>query len=153
MIPTLLADGTVLADDFAELLDHHTTAMGKWEYAGTVVLDGKRLDRYQATFIWFQPRGPSEFDPRNPLSIYQGTVRPRFVTFFDADNPDVMRGFIQPYLYSMTDQFGIVNMQPGTPFPASDPVTRLPVTCDPTVPSNPYCLGTLHFVIRRIMAH
>lgn len=31
MIPTLLADGTVLADDFAAFLDGHTTAHGKWE--------------------------------------------------------------------------------------------------------------------------
>ena len=51
MIPTLLADGTVLADDFAELLDFHSTAHGKWEYAGTVVLDGKRVDRYQAVHL------------------------------------------------------------------------------------------------------
>lgn len=153
MIPTLLADGTVLADDFAELLDHHSTAQGKWEYAGTAVIDGKTVDRYQATFMWFQARNPQDIDPKNPLSVFQGMVRPRFVTFFDKDTPDQMRGFIQPYLYSMTDPFGIVLMQPGTPFPLVDPVARLPVTCDPKAQTNPYCLGTLHFVIRRIQAH
>lgn len=153
MIPTLLADGTVLADDFAELLDHHSTAQGKWEYAGTAVIDGKRYDRYQATFIWFQARNPPDIDPKNPLSVFLGVVRPRFVTFFDPTDPDIMRGYIQPYLYSMTDAFGIVNMQPGLPFPAVDPMSRLPVTCDPAAPTNPYCLGTLMFNIRRIPAY
>jgi hypothetical protein len=61
-----------------------------------------------------------------------------------------MRGYIQPYVYTMTDKSGIVQMQPGTPFPLADPVSRLPVTCNPQQPSNPYCAGTLHFVIRRI---
>jgi len=64
-----------------------------------------------------------------------------------------MRGFIQPYLYSMTDNLGIVNMQPGLPWPLVDPMARLPGRCDPTAPTNPYCLGTLMFNIRRIPAH
>ena len=154
MIPTIFADGTVVADDFAELLpDHHSTAMGKWEYAGTAVLDGKTVDRYQATFIWFQAHAAQDIDPKNPLSVYSGVVRPRFVAFFDKDNPDQMRGYIQPYNYTLTDQFGIVILQPGTPYPLIDPVQRLPVACDPTAQTNPYCLGTLHFVIRRIIAH
>jgi hypothetical protein len=153
MIPTILADGTVLADDFAELLDHHSTAQGKWEYAGVAVIGGRRYDRYQASFIWFQGRGPADFNPANPLSIFQGVVRPRFVTFFDPAEPDIMRGYIEPYLYSMTDSSGIVQMQPASPFPLTDPLARLPVTCNPAVQSNPYCLGTLTFVIRRIPAH
>ena len=153
MIPTLLADGTVLADDFATLLDGHSTAHGKWEYTGKAVIDGKELDRYQATFIWFQGRDATDVDPRNPLSIFRGVVRPRFVTFFDAANPDVMRGFIQPYIYDMTDNFGIVNLQSGTPIPTADPVTPLPATCNPLARAdNPRCLGTLTFVIRRIQA-
>ena len=73
--------------------------------------------------------------------------------YFDPADPDVMRGFIQPYVYSMTDNLGIVNMQPGLPWPAIDPMGRLPVTCDPTAPTNPYCAGTLMFNIRRIPAH
>ena len=150
MIPTILADGTVLADDFAELLDHHSTAHGKWEYAGKQVVDGKELDRYQATFIWFQARSASDVDPRNPLAIFEGVIRPRFVTFFDPSTPDQMRGFIQPYQYIMTDNYGIVGLQPGGPFPAVDPVAALPAPCDPTAKTNPRCLGTLTFVIRRI---
>ena len=151
MIPTLLADGTVLADDFAELLDHHSTAHGKWEYAGKAVIDGVQLDKYQATFIWFQGRDASDVDPRNPLAIFRGVVRPRFVTFFDPANPDIMRGFIQPYIYDMTDNFGIVQLVPGSPLPAADPVLPLPATCNPfAVADNPRCLGTLTFVIRRI---
>jgi hypothetical protein len=152
MIPTLLADGTVLADDFAELLDHHSTAQGKWTYAGSVILDGKKVDQYQASFIWFAPRNPPDIDPQNPLSIFNGVIRPRFVTFFDPTNPDVMRGYIQPYVYTMTDKTGIVQLQPGTPFPQADPVGRLPVTCNPQAQTVPYCAGTLHFVIRRIPA-
>ena len=150
MIPTLLADGTVLADDFAELLDHHSTAHGKWQYAGKVVIDGKEFDKYQATFIWFQARNASDVDPRNPLAIFEGVIRPRFVTFFDPANPDTMRGYIQPYQYIMTDNFGIVALQPGTPFPLVDPVAPLPAPCDPSARTNPRCLGTLTFVIRRI---
>jgi hypothetical protein len=154
MIPNILADGTVLADDFAELFpDHHTHAQGHWESAGSVIIDGKKMDQYQATFIWFQARAAADIDPKNPISVFQGVVRPRFVTFYDPGTPDQMRGYIQPYLYTMTDQFGIVMMQPGTPYPLVDPVARLPATCDPTAPTNPYCLGTLHFVIRRINGH
>lgn len=151
MIPTLLADGTVLADDFAELLDHHSTAQGKWQYVGKAVIDGKELDKYQATFIWFQARDPTDVDPRNPLGIFEGVIRPRFVTFFDPSNPDTMRGYIQPYQYVMTDNYGLVTLQPGSPFPAVDPVAPLPAgACDPSVRTNPRCLGTLTFVIRRI---
>ncbi len=152
MIPTLLADGTVLADDFAELLDYHSTAHGKWQYAGKTVIDGKELDKYQATFIWFQARNPTDVDPRNPLGIFQGVVRPRFVTFFDPADPDIMRGFIQPYVYTMTDSVGIVSLQSGTPFPTADPVAPLPVACEVFTKTNPQCLGTLTFVIRRIQA-
>jgi hypothetical protein len=152
MIPTILADGTVLADDFAELLDHHSTAQGKWKFVGVESVDGRPMERYQATFIWFQARNPSDIDPRNPLSTFAGVVRPRFVTFFDKDNPDLMRGFIQPYLYPMTDQFGIVNLLKGTPFPQPDPIAPLPANCDPTLQAIPYCFGTLHFYIRRIQA-
>ena len=152
MIPTLLADGTVLATDHASLFDSHSTGQGKWEAAGKTVIDGKSFDRYQASFMWFQPRKPTETDPRNPGSVFLGVVRPRFVMFFDPADPDIMKGYIQPYLFGMTDGYGIVNMQPNSPFPAVDPMGSLPAACDPTAKTNPYCLGTLMFVVRRIPA-
>jgi hypothetical protein len=150
MIPTLLADGTVLADDFAELLDHHTTAQGKWEAQGKVKVDGKWLDKYQATFIWFManPGG----DTANPK--FFGSIRPRFVTFFDKDHPDEMRGYIQPYLYPYTkssaDGTGQVNFDSTGKFPVPNPSDPLPEGCDPTTPALVSCLGTLHFYIHRI---
>ncbi len=156
MIPTLLGDGTVLADDFAELLDHHSTAQGKWEFVDVETVDGRKVEKYQATFVWFQPRSPFDVDPRNPVSIFAGVTRPRFVTFFDRDNPDVMRGFIQPYFFPFTDRFGTVNLQSGTPFPTPDPIPPLPpsAACNPQdANSVPYCFGVLHFVVRRIQAH
>ena len=111
------------------------------------------IDQSQATFIWFQARDPADVDPRSPLGIFEGVVRPRFVTYFDPTNPDIMQGFIQPYIYTMTDEFGIVELVPGTPFPVADPVLPLPVECDPFAElANPRCLGTLTFVIRRIQA-
>lgn len=153
MLPTLLADGTVLATDGASLLDGHSTAQGHWEFGGKVVIDGKAFDRYQATFVWFQGRNPPDVDPQNPLSRFLGVVRPRFVVFFDPTSPDVMQGFIQPYLFPMTDSQGILKMQPASPFPAIDPMGNLPVRCDPGVQSTPACFGTLMFTLRRILAH
>ena len=77
----------------------------------------------------------------------------RFVMFYDPTTPDLIRGYIQPYLYTLTDRFGELNLTPGTPFPTPDPIGPLPSTCDPTqVTANPLCLGTLHFVVRRIPA-
>ncbi len=149
MIPTLLSDGTVLADDFAELLDHHTTAQGKWESQGKVKVDGKWLEKYQATFIWFS--GPLQ--PGDPAFI--GSIRPRFVTFFDKDHPDEMRGYIQPYLYRYTsaadnglavDNFDVTGKEV-----SPSPTDPLPDGCSPTPPVP--CLGTLHFYIHRIPSH
>ncbi len=156
MIPTLLADGTVLADDFAELLDHHTTAQGKWEAQGRVKVDGKWVDKYQATFIWFSGPLQAFGDPANPAFI--GSIRPRFVTFFDADNPDEMRGYIQPYLYRYTsasaDGTGAVRFDSSGKFPVPNPASPLPDKCDPSDKSAAIpCLGTLHFYIHRIPAH
>jgi hypothetical protein len=165
MIPTLLADGTVLADDFAAVGvsppgfaiagDGHTTAHGKWAHQGKVVIGESKVDRYQATFIWFQGRPPGfPYNAASPVGFFHGSVKPRFVTFFDKTNRDVMVGFIQPYLYGYTDPDGIVALQPGTPFPSPDPVAPLPPACDPTTfnPLEPYCFGTLQFTIRRILA-
>jgi hypothetical protein len=164
MIPTILGDGTVLADDFGELFDGHTTAQGKWEFAGQVNLDGDGIlyDKYQATFIWFShPILPGA--PANPGFI--GVIRPRFVMFFDPNHPDQARGFIQPYLYQFTKAdpsgIGLVTNPPSpvspffSPFPDPNPTDPLPATC---VPSGLFkgdkvpCLGTLHFYIRKIPA-
>ena len=150
MAPTLMPDGIVIATDHATLYDGHTTSQGRWENTGKVVIDGKTYDRYQATFMWFNGRDPKDINPQYPPSAFAGMIRPRFVMFFDPTNPDVMQGFIQPYVFNMTDSSGITQLQPGTPWPAADPIMPLPVRCDPTVLSNPYCPGTLMFNIRRI---
>jgi hypothetical protein len=153
MIPTLLADGTVLADDFAAVLDSHTTAHGKWEFWGKKEIDGKMLDEYRASFVWFN--GPLEIFGLNHGFI--GSLRPRFVTFFDKDNPHEMRGYIQPHLYNYTDPspdgIGIVRVQEDTGFPDPNPTDPLPEICDHNdETASPRCLGTLHFFIRRIPA-
>ena len=164
MIPTILADGTVLADDFGELFDGHTTAQGKWTASGKVDLDGNGIlyDRYDATFIWFsKPIFPGA--PANPGFI--GVIRPRFVMFFDPNHPDQARGFIQPYLYQFTKAdpsgIGLVTNPASpvapffTPFPDPNPTDPLPATCKPSgllTGDKVPCLGTLHFYISRIPA-
>jgi hypothetical protein len=80
-------------------------------------------------------------------------MRPRFVTFFDANSPDSMLGFLQPYGYAYTDANGHVILKPGTPFPDPDPIGPLPATCAPTnFTAKPYCFGTFQFTIRRVPA-
>jgi len=148
MIPTLLADGTVLADDFGALLDGHTTAHGKWQYMGKEKLDGSWVERYEATFVWFTGQNGK----------FAGSIRPRFVTFFDKKDPNRMRGYIQPYVYPYTvddGTIGRVKLQPGSPFPDPNPADPLPAECDPwAAPTGgAQCMGTLHFNIQRIPAH
>jgi len=151
MMPELFADGSVVATDHATLVDGHPIGQGRWEPAGTAVVAGKTYQKISAAFMWFQPRQPQQVDSNFPFSRFGGMAHPRFVMFFDPANPDIMKGYLQPYLYSITDRFGIVNLQPGTPFPTPDPVQPLPDACDPTSTSdNPYCFGTFMFVIRRL---
>lgn len=153
MTPTFFADGRVVATDHLSLFDSHPASVGKWEAAGKAVLDGKEYLRFQATILFLQPRSPQDVDPRNPQGLFFGVGHPRFVFYLDPTNPDVVQGYIQPYLFTMTDQFGQVILKPNTPFPAADPVLPLPAVCDPTAKtSNPYCAGTLMFVIRRLQA-
>jgi hypothetical protein len=152
MIPMLFADGSVVATDHAALVDGHPIGQGRWEAAGQTLIGGKLYYRIQASFMWFQPRQPQDVNPSNPWSKFLGMAHPRFVMFLDPDNPDVVKGYLQPYLFSITDSYGIVNLQPGTPYPTPDPLMTLPQTCDPTVQSNPYCFGTFMFVIRRAQA-
>ena len=150
MMPQLFADGNVVATDHVSLVAKHTTGQGRWEPAGKAVIDGKEYQKVVASFLWFQPRSPQDVDPGNPFSIFQGAVHPRFVMFFDPANPDIVKGYIQPYVFNFTDKWGIVNMQPGTPFPSPDPLAPLPAVCNPTVIANPYCPGTFMFVVRRV---
>jgi hypothetical protein len=150
MMPQLFADGNVVATDHLTLINGHATGQGQWNATGKAVIDGKEYDRVTAVFMWLQPAEPQNVDPRNPFSKFQGMARPRFVMYLDPANPDLVKGYLQPYLYSITDRFGIVNLQPGTPFPTPDPVTPLPEVCDPTAKTNPYCAGTFMFVVRRM---
>ena len=149
MIPTLLADGTVLADDFGAVGGGHTTAHGTWIRSRNDGLpDRQGKQRYVASFIWLQ----SAPDP--------GGVRSRFVTFFDPQDPDRMLGFLQPYVFPFIDRStGLVIVNPSSPLdpfagdhiPATavDPLAMpLPSSCTPA----DRCLGTYHFVIRRIKA-
>lgn len=155
MMPTLLADGTVLADDAGELSIYHTTAHGKWVESrndGLPNLFGRQ--RFKAHFLWL---GQNSFGS-NKLD---NAVKPRFVTYFDPDDPDRMIGYIQPHFYSPVPPAfstnGIVNVVPANPadnvasdhIPAVDPLAPLPPGCS-TPATGGNCLGTYHFVIRRI---
>jgi hypothetical protein len=150
MMPTLLADGTVLADDAGEISLYHTTAHGKWmvsEKDGLPDLPG--TTRYRATFFWLGQNGPT--------GILGNGVRPRFVTYFDPSDPDRMIGYIQPYFFPIAAQNGTVIVNPYNPLdplagnhiPTIDPlVSPLPDGCQ----LDKGCLGTYHFVIRRVKA-
>jgi hypothetical protein len=163
MMPTLLGDGTVVADDAGEIGRYHTTAHGKWQTntdSSVLQLAGKQ--RFEATFFWLQSFAPTS-DPGSLGDVigklggtccFGGGARPRFVTFFDPTDPDRMQGFIQPYLFPFVDpKTGLVLVNPPTnayngnhiPLSSVDPLVTLP----PCTPANG-CLGTYHFVIRRI---
>jgi len=150
MMPEIFADGNMVATDHATLVDGHPIGQGRWEPTGKVTFGGKTYERFSASFMWFQPRQPQDVDPNHPFSKFGGMAHPRFFMYFDPQNPDIMKGYLQPFLFGITDKFGIVNLQPGTPFPTPDPIQPLPEVCDPTANSNPYCFGTFMFVIRRI---
>lgn len=151
MMPTLLADGTVLADDAGELGLYHTTAHGKWQVSESDGLpDRPGTTRYRATFFWLGQFGPP---PTNQLD---NAVRPRFVTYFDPSDPDRMIGFIQPYFFPfaaggqvIVNPFNPADALAGNHIPAIDPlVSPLPEGCQ----LDKGCLGTYHFVIRRVKA-
>jgi len=154
MMPTLLADGTVLADDAGELAVYHTTAHGKWSVSENDGLPNRPgTQRFKASFLWLG----QNFAGSNKLD---NAVRPRFVTYFDPKDPDRMLGFIQPHFFSpVAPPFstnGIVNVIPANPadtfssdhIPLVDPLASLPPGC--IIPPVGKCLGTYHFVIRRI---
>jgi len=154
---SLLADGTVLADDAGELGLYHTTAHGKWiASANDGLPDRAGTQRVKATFLWLGQFGPP------PTNRLDNSVRMRLVTYFDSTDPDRMLGFVQPFLFSFTPPGfatgGIVNVVPSSPtdnlasnhIPLFDPLAPLPAGC--ILPPAGGCLGTYHFVIRRIKA-
>jgi len=168
MMPTLLGDGTVLADDAGEIGRYHTTAHGKWQTnASSSVVQVAGKTRFEATFFWLQGFAPqaapgSLADVIGQLGgtcCFAASVRPRFVTFFDPTDPDRMLGYIQPYIFPFVDPAsGLVKVNPASaadtfagnhiPLTSVDPFAgALP----PCTPQNG-CLATYHFVIRRIKA-
>jgi len=156
MMPTLLADQTVLADDAGELGIYHTTAHGKWALSVNDDLPNRPgTDRYKATFFWLGQNTAA-------AAKLENSVRPRFVTYFDKNDPDRMIGFIQPHFFSANPATpfatnGLVNVLPANPadpfasnhLPTVDPLVPLPKGCI-LVTAGGSCLGTYHFVIRRI---
>lgn len=153
MMPEVFADGNFVATDHATLVDGHTIGQGRWQQGPQRIVDGKVYNTVQASFMWFQPAQPQNVNPQNPWSRFLGMAHPRFVMYLDPTNPDVVIGYLQPFLFSMTDAFGIVKLKPGTPFASPDPTSPLPATCDPTDKNaNPYCFGTFMFVIKRVQA-
>ena len=153
---TLLDDGTMLSDDAGQLSLYHTTAHGKWTESENDGLPNRPgTQRIKGSFLWLG----QNFQGSNKLD---NAVRPRFVTYFDPKDPDRMIGFIQPYFFSpVSPGFatnGIVNVAPASPtdnfasnhIPVFDPLAPLPAGC--LLPPAGGCLGTYHFVIRRIKA-
>jgi len=167
MMPTILADGTVIADDAGEMGRYHTTAHGNWAVSSNDGLpDWQSLARAKATFFWLGSFGPGQGGyPGSPVSaetygtcFFSNSLRPRFVTYFDPSDPDRMMGYIQPYFYPFVDTksgnvivapFNPADPKAGNHVPAAptDPLAgALPAGCD----NSKGCLGTYHFVIRRI---
>jgi len=160
MMPTLFADGTVIADDAGEIARYHTTATGFWTASANDGLpDFPGKVRARATFFWLGSTAKHPDDPNDSgTCCFSNSVRPRFVTYFDPNDPDRMDGFIQPYAAPFVDaNTGLVIVNPFSP---SDPKAGnhvpatgldliggpLPAGCQ----NNLGCLGTYHFVIRRI---
>ena len=145
---TLIDDGTMLEDDAGEIGLYHTTAHGKWtESTGDGLVDRPGTQRYKATFFWLGQTPPA-------IGILGNAVRMRYVTYSDPLDPDRMVGYIQPYFFPIAAG-GLVVVNPPDPLdplagnhiPTIDPlVSPLPAGCDLTKG----CLGTYHFVTRRI---
>jgi len=167
MMPIFMSDGTVAAEDAGEIGRFHTSAHGHWEASSEDGLpDWMGLARTKATFFWLGSSYNQGGFPGNPVSAepygtccFTNTVRPRFVAYFDPANPNEMIGFIQPYAVpAFTDpKTGLAIVVPynGTntlegnhiPVAQNDLLAGpLPAGCQ----NNLGCLGTYHFVIRRI---
>jgi len=145
MMPTLHVDGTMIEDDAGEIGLYHTTAQGKWtSSAGDDLPDRPGTDRFKGTFLWFGQTPPA-------FGLLGNAVRTRLVTYSDPLDPDRMIGFIQPYFFPIATG-GLVVVNPATDLfagnhiPTIDPLASLPSGCD----LAKGCLGTYHFIIRRI---
>jgi hypothetical protein len=167
MMPVFVSDGTVTADDAGEIGRYHTTAHGHWAVSVDDGLpDWMGLARTKATFFWLGssymqggfPGSPASTEPYGTC-CFNNTVRPRFVAYFDPTNPNEMMGFIQPYAVPAftNPSTGLVVVNPYNPdnplegnhipVAANDLIAGpLPAGCQ----NNLGCLGTYHFVIRRI---
>ncbi len=143
---TLVDDGTMIEDDAGEIGLYHTTAHGKWVASlNDGLLDRTGTDRFKATYLWMGQTPPA-------FGLLGNAVRTRFVTYSDPLNPDIMIGYIQPYFFPIATG-GLVVVNPtsdplgGNHIPTIDPLASpLPAGCD----LSKGCLGTYHFVIRRI---
>ena len=170
MMPIFVSDGTVTADDAGEIGRYHTTAHGHWVVSGggDGIPDWQNLPRYKATFFWLGSSYKQGGFPGDPASTepygtccFNNSVRPRFVAYFDSTDPDRMIGFIQPYATApgtfVDPATGLVIVNPlnpqdpkaGNHIPAAPGDLlggSLPAGCQ----NNLGCLGTYHFIIRRI---
>ena len=153
LLTTIAADGTLRADDGGELSVFHTSAHGSWAPSvGDGLPDRAGTSRSKGTFLWLG----QNFFGSNKLD---NAIRTRFVTYFDPLTPDQMLGYIQPHFFHPITPFstnGIVNVVPSEPtdefasdhLPSVDPIQTLAAGC--VLPPAGSCLGTYHFVIRRI---
>jgi len=148
VLATLVDDGTMIEDDAAEIGLYHTTAHGHWSFsANDGLLDRAGTQRFKATSLWLGQTPPA-------FGLLGNAFRTRFVTYSDPLDPDSMIGYIQPYFFPIAAG-GLVVVNPANPLdpfdgnhiPTIDPlVSPLPSGCDLTKG----CLGTYHFIIRRI---
>jgi hypothetical protein len=163
MMPSILGDGNVVVNDAGSIPVFHTTAQGQWAAdpdPAQPQLPGRT--RYQATFVWLQGSG-------GPNAQFVGVARPRFVTYFDENNPDVMVGYIQPHFFPIVGAGGKVNVVASNlagsfeanhliaPISPLETTTNflgpLPAGCKTPIDTVPgFCLGTYHFTIHRITA-
>ena len=162
MMPQILADGNVVVNDAGSVAVFHTTASGTYAADPDPYqpqIPGRA--RYQASFLWLQGSpdklGKVNADPNVPEvnRAFIGVARPRFVTYFDPQNPNTMFGYIQPHFFPIVNfATGLVNVLAPSiagPLEANHLTTinflgPLPAGCDLTKG----CLGTYHFTIHRI---
>jgi hypothetical protein len=146
MTATVNEDGTMIEDESGEIALYHTTGHGQWAPSlNDGLLDRAGTQRIKGTFLWMG-QTPAF------LGLLGNAVRTRFVTYSDPLDPDRMIGYVQSYFFPIASG-GTVNVNPptdpmdGNHIPSVDPlVSPLPLGCD----LSKGCLGTYHFILRRI---